>query len=180
MENNSRNKQYKLVEIPLESKEQLHALKHRFKLRQTRLLAAMIDYFHRHGYNPIEPVESTSAELAKLRNAVIGFFKTQEKEYIKPTISKVNDMVGQLSEISIGLEPMLFSTDDKKVSGSAPIDTKLVDLQLANEHLTTQVRDYETRLLLLNQLIEKKTIAFKDYNVLNGSFEDVKKLLSVR
>ncbi|WP_271784189.1 BfmA/BtgA family mobilization protein [Aquimarina algiphila] len=78
---------YKTIRIYNETFDGLDRLCSTYKASKTELTAAMCEYFINTGIDPNDPSDVTS-EVKKLKNQLISFIRTQEKDKLNPLIKK--------------------------------------------------------------------------------------------
>jgi len=89
--------EYKSIRIYEHSFFGLGVLCKRYNTSKTELIEAMEIYFSKTGISPFEPTDTTT-EVKHLKNQLIGFIKTQEKEKLNPMVKKVDLVVEAVSE----------------------------------------------------------------------------------
>lgn len=88
---------YKSIRIYEHSFFGLSELCNKYNTSKTELVEAMETYFSKTGISPFEPTDTTT-EVKHLKNQLIGFIKTQEKEKLNPMVKKVDVIVEAVSE----------------------------------------------------------------------------------
>ena len=78
---------YKTIRIYNETFDGLDLLSNKYRASKTALTAAMCEYFIKTGIDPYDPSDVTS-EVKKLKNQLISFIRTQEKDKLNPLIKK--------------------------------------------------------------------------------------------
>jgi len=83
--------------------ENLTAVTKSLGLSKTQFIDACIVHFKNTGDDPTQPIkENLNKRLSKIENRLIGFIKTQEKDYlgqIKEKVSKIDSIEKNLLEI---------------------------------------------------------------------------------
>ncbi len=95
---------YKTIRIYKETFETLDELCTKHKTSKTELVGSMSSYFLRTKINPRKPKDLT-AEVLKLKNELISFIRTQEKDKLNPLIQKqdvlINKFINHLEEETV-------------------------------------------------------------------------------
>lgn len=78
---------YKTIRIHAETFEKIDSLLDKYKGSKTDLIEAMCTYFLLTGINPNEPQDVTT-QVRKLKDQLISFIRTQEKDKLNPLIKK--------------------------------------------------------------------------------------------
>ena len=123
--------QYEVLRVKPEDKELFLKLTAKFKRKQIDLAGQMIRFFDQSGYDPLaQSFETPSEELKKLRDTLVSFIRTQEKQYVRPMADKVDGLVLALAEFikehkenSVGIiEDEPVQTHKEELMGSqAPV-----------------------------------------------------------
>lgn len=78
---------YKTIRIHAETFEKIDSLLSKYQGSKTDLIEAMCTYFLTTGINPNEPQDVTT-QVRKLKDQLISFIRTQEKDKLNPLIKK--------------------------------------------------------------------------------------------
>jgi len=78
---------YKTIRIHAETFEKIDSLLEKYQGSKTDLIEAMCTYFLSTGINPNEPQDVTT-QVRKLKDQLISFIRTQEKDKLNPLIKK--------------------------------------------------------------------------------------------
>ena len=78
---------YKTIRIYDHTFDALDKLCVKYESSKTELTAVMCEYFTKTGIDPNDPSDVTS-EVKKLKNQLISFIRTQEKDKLNPLIKK--------------------------------------------------------------------------------------------
>lgn len=88
---------YKSIRVYDTTFDGLEDLCSKYNASKTELIEAMQIYFSKTGISPFEPTDTTT-EVKHLKNQLISFIRTQEKEKLNPMIKKVDLIVETVSE----------------------------------------------------------------------------------
>lgn len=83
---------YKTIRIYESDFKVLNELCNRYNLSKTEMIESFLIYFKKTGIDPKDPTDTTT-EVKKLKNQLISFIRTQEKEKIDPLIKRNNALV---------------------------------------------------------------------------------------
>lgn len=106
---------YKTVRIYDTTFSNIDKLSKKYNVSKTELFEAMENYFYTTGISPFETSDVTS-EFKKLKNQLISFIRTNEKEKINPMIKKVDIISERLIEF---FEMNSFDEHTKLINGLA-------------------------------------------------------------
>lgn len=90
--------EYKTIRIYDSSFKKLDEFCLRYSLTKTQLIETFINYFEKTKIDPRDPTDVTS-EVKKLKNQLIAFIRTQEKEKLNPLIQKQDLLIIEFSRI---------------------------------------------------------------------------------
>lgn len=147
---------YETVNVSPKCKIIIDSLANKFEMSKVDFVENMVIYFDKTGLNPLDvKVLTVSSELNQLRDTVISFIRKQEKDYISPTIGKMDILMARFMEY---------------IENEAPIRGKYESTTKNKKFLLNKEDDQEIS-------IEKNTIQ-KDTNLDDTSIikEDYKKL----
>jgi hypothetical protein len=85
---------YKTIRIYEKDFEMLNELCRKYELSKTEMINAFVSYFKKTGIDPNDPSDVTS-EVRKLKNQLISFIKTQEKDKLDPLIKRQNLLINK-------------------------------------------------------------------------------------
>lgn len=134
---------YKSIRIYEDTFIGLDTLANRYGTSKTELLEAMKNYFLTTGINPFEPTDVTT-EVKKLKNQLISFIRTQEKEKLNPMIKKVDVIVQSVANH--------IEMNDKPIEKTKTLITKLASF--INEKHTAELSKSEEQYQDLNKKLE--------------------------
>ncbi|KAF9659984.1 hypothetical protein NH341_06450 [Tenacibaculum sp. XPcli2-G] len=83
----SKKSQYKTVRVYESSFEKMNDLCAKYSLNKTELIESCLTFFIKTKIDPTD-VSDVSAEVKKMKNQLISFIRTQEKEMLVPLIRK--------------------------------------------------------------------------------------------
>lgn len=89
---------YKTIRIYESDFKRLNAFCIRYKLSKTELIEAFTTYFETTDLDPREPTNATK-EISKLKNQLISFIKTQEKDKLNPLIKKQDLLIEEFTKL---------------------------------------------------------------------------------
>lgn len=88
---------YKTIRIYEETFANMDKLCVKYDLQKTEIVEEFVSYFLKTGQDPRDHSDVTG-EVKKLKNQLISFIKTQEKEKLNPLVSKVDISTDKLRE----------------------------------------------------------------------------------
>lgn len=83
---------YKTIRIYESDFDEMNTLCNKYSVTKTELVEACMFYFTKTGIDPRDPSDVTS-EVKKLKNQLISFIRTQEKEKLNPLVKKQNLLI---------------------------------------------------------------------------------------
>lgn len=95
---NLRKMKYKTIRIYENDFNILNTFCKRYNLSKTELISALLNYFEKTDLDPREPGNATH-EISKLKNQLISFIKTQEKDILNPLTTKQNLLIEEFSKL---------------------------------------------------------------------------------
>lgn len=85
-------------------------------LSKTQFIDACITQFHSTGEDPTQPIkQNLSKKLSSIENRLIGFIKTQEKEYLSQIVDKVSK-IDSIDRSLLDLKAKAYKTKHKEVA----------------------------------------------------------------
>jgi len=87
-----KSKNYKTIRIYESDFYALDELCKRYNLTKTEMIETFLIYFKKTGIDPSDPTDTTT-EVKKLKNQLISFIRTQEKEKLDPLIKRNNALI---------------------------------------------------------------------------------------
>ena len=149
-------------------------------------------FIHRHRYDPymLEDI-MLGVEFKKLKDQLIGFIRTQEKDYLTPMMKTVQEMATSQSEFSVVLQH--FTADNAVLVDDTPEDSDRT-LSEAFKNQQTDTKQQEIDRLknilvqkddMLNKLrqatvkIKNASLARKGQIYLNLTEDEFNKLVSI-
>ncbi len=89
---------YKTIRIYESDFEKLNTFCERYKLSKTELIEAFIMFFEKTDLDPREPTNATK-EISKMKNQLISFIRTQEKDKLNPLVKKQDLLIEEFSKL---------------------------------------------------------------------------------
>lgn len=121
--------EYAILKVREKTKKDTQRLAKKFEMNILEFTQSMCDYFTHTGLNPQDKqVLSPAEELKKLRNTVISFHRTQEKDYILPTFSKMELLIGRFMQY--------LDEEAPKIEGAKKKDFEVPDIEELREKET--------------------------------------------
>ncbi len=110
--------QYEVLRVKPEDKKTFTDLTVKFRRKQVDLAGQMIQFFDQSGYDPLAgSFETPAEELKQLRNTLVSFIRTQEKNHIIPMSEKVDNLVLVLAEFMRDNSPGIIE-DEKQTAAT--------------------------------------------------------------
>ena len=89
---------YKTIRIYESDFDRLSVLCSKYSLTKTEFIEAVLTYFKKTDLDPREPLNATQ-EIVKLKNQLISFIRTQEKDKLNPLIKKQDLLIQEFSKL---------------------------------------------------------------------------------
>lgn len=194
--------EYAILKVREKTKKVTKRLAKKYELNMLDFTQAMVEYFDHTGLNPQDKeVLKPAEELKSLRNTLISFFRTQEKEYILPVFTKMDLLIGRFMQYleeeapkTGGANIPKLPTGDienfKQKTQSSEQENDSNNTIDSSEELKKVKNDYErlslkhkTMLTHLNNILSKtenKSTGLSKMPVVNmtmAEIEDIKKLI---
>ncbi len=83
----SKKSKYKTIRVYETSFDKMNDLCIKYSLNKTELIESLLTFFEKTKIDPRDTTD-TSAEVKKMKNQLISFIRTQEKEMLVPLIKK--------------------------------------------------------------------------------------------
>ncbi|WP_299250378.1 BfmA/BtgA family mobilization protein [uncultured Cytophaga sp.] len=146
------------LHIEKEFDDMLNELKTIHEMDKKKIVQLCIRYIYKNKINPenIKPNDS-AAELKALRNSLVGFIKTQEKEKLDPILQKLDYVIEKLNK---PVSPMVNTT-------SQPSDQylKLLDIHKnMSEQYKKLVEHNNNSLPIFSKHIKENTESLRQLN----------------
>jgi hypothetical protein len=166
------------LHIEKEFDDMINELKTIHDMDKKKIVQLCIRYIYKNKINPenIKPTDS-AAELKALRNTLVGFMKTQEKEKLDPILQKLDYVIEKLNK---PLSPMANAPSQS----SEQYSNLLVTHKNLIEKHNKMVELYNNSILVIKKQLTENTDSINQFNVsvtqLNVTVENKlsKKILS--
>jgi hypothetical protein len=147
------------LHIEKEYDDMLNELKITYGMDKKRIVELSIRYFHKNKINPenIKPTDS-AAELKALRNSLVGFIKTQEKEKLDPILQKLDYLIEKLNK---PVSPMVNTTSQSAEQYSNLLVTHKNLIEKHNK----LVELYNNSILVIKKQLTENTDSINQFNV---------------
>ena len=163
--------EYAILKVREKTKKATLRLAKKHEMNILDFTQSMVEYFDHTGLHPREKeVLKPAEELKALRNTIISFFRTQEKEYVLPVFTKMDVLIGRFMQYLDeeapkidGSKPSSFSvkseiTKDDKTESKVTVESESKSSsdelkKLKNEYERLKLK-YDTTLGYLNNIIE--------------------------
>jgi hypothetical protein len=156
------------LHIEKEFDDMLNELKTIHDMDKKKIVQLCIRYIYKNKINPenIKPTDS-AAELKALRNSLVGFIKTQEKEKLDPILQKLDYVIEKLNKApSTPLNSSNLNTNPTADQFKSLVEAykKLVDNQTklvehynsTNIAISKKLPDLTEEIKILNVTVENK------------------------
>ncbi len=191
---------YETLNVNPTTKKTIVRLAKKFEYSQVEFLKAMAIYFDKTGVNPRDlKILSPAEELKKLRDTLIGFIRTQEQEYIKPTFGKMDVLMARfvdyldneapkrqdaksIFESSVS-EPEKHEVENPKIETVTKLDLpdrELTDLKLNLEVEKQKIQNIKKEVSKIFNVSSFTSTGFQKKIVVEmpqSEFEDIKNML---
>lgn len=116
---------YKTVRVRTESFDKMEDLIQKYKGSKTDLIDTMCTYFLTTGINPNEPQDVTT-QVRKLKDQLISFIRTQEKDKLNPLIKK-QDLLIQEFKSALALKKDTEVTQEFMIKLASQLGKNIVE-----------------------------------------------------
>ncbi len=115
---------YVYITATCDTRENFKKLRKKLDRKGIVLIDQMVNFFMKNGYDPKDPeLALPGEELKQLRNTLVSFIRTQEKNHIIPMSEKVDNLVLVLAEFMRDNSPGIIEDEEQTAApepASAP------------------------------------------------------------